>query len=108
MYVPVSFHLPPIEVAISSLKFLSESGSICATCAKFPLGEITCIIIGPAAADSTDPDTVIVSPAAYDSLSVETTSPFSAAKASTAKNGLSNNTEKARSQNLLNCTIYSN
>ena len=70
MYVPVSFHKPPIEVAISSLKFLSESGSICAIEATFPFGENITMVIGPASADSTEPDTVIVSPAAYDSLSV--------------------------------------
>ena len=66
MYVPVSFHLPPIEVAISSLKFLSESGSTCAIETTFAFGENITIVIGPASADSTEPVTLIVSPAAYD------------------------------------------
>ena len=59
MYAPVSFHKPPIEVAISSLKFLSESESICAIEAKFPFGENITIVIGPASADSTDPVTAV-------------------------------------------------
>ena len=81
---------------------------ICATCTKLPLGDKTCRIAGYASeGNDTCPVTVIVSPAAYVDLSVETKRlSFSSEKPSTDNNGTRNNAEKARSQNLLNFTIF--
>ena len=106
MYVPDAFHLPPIEVAISSLKLFSESGVICAMCAYVPSGVSTCMITGEPLDIATCPVTLIVSPADYDSLLVVIKLPSSSEKLSILKNGINNNAEKVRSQNLLNLIFF--